>query len=456
MLYTKDEINEANERSIVDFFQKMGCKVEYTQGGREAHIRGYGGLYVHTAPDSNYNSYVLFSQSRDGRYLGGRGLVSCICNVFRKSYLDAVKMALDGKSPSSPNYDLVKNEYYKDKVTRQSPRIDSDQSGFKAPAAAENANKVFAYLTRRGISNELINDFIKKGLLYEDKQGNAVFLHKASGTVCGGEKHGTAAKSYTIGTAKFSDFTKGERIVFKLPTYVAEKLSEISSYNTSNSYKYVGYVYENEANIVCNSRDYTKLRQYVDSFQANISAEEKEYLDKAVHENLRSFQGVLPGTKGTYFSYDIGRPTQAFVFESAIDLMSFIELHPDISDSVFVSIAGLKPSIVRELECMYDKVILCTDNPEIDKASADFLPQFLSSPGIYFGTRELKENTANNVKDYNDLLMYTLKKNNQIQTISETVQNLQQKAEGMIRRLKDEIQAEPIQREEWENSDTYR
>lgn len=64
---------------------------------------------------------------------------------------------------------------------------------FVLPSKAENNRRVYAYLSSRGLSGEIIRDFIKKGLLYESaEKHNCVFL--------GRDENGVARAGYMRGT----------------------------------------------------------------------------------------------------------------------------------------------------------------------------------------------------------------------------------------------------------------
>lgn len=114
---------------------------------------------------------------------------------------------------------------------------------------------VFAYLCKaRKIDGKIVEGLVRDDLLYQDKRGNAVFLHKNdNGEIVGAELQGT------------------------------------------NTYK--------------------------------------------------RFKGVAAGTSDSLFSVKIGTPDRAYVFESAIDLLSFKMLanQEKIQNSVLVSMAGVKP-----------------------------------------------------------------------------------------------------------------
>ncbi len=191
------------------------------------------------------------------------------------------------------------------------------------PERADNEKRVFAYLCQtRKIDSKIVGDLIQAGLLYQDKRGNVVFLHKdENGQIVGAEIQGT------------------------------------------NTYK--------------------------------------------------RFKGVAAGTADSVFSLKIGEPNRAFVFESAIDLLSFKMLanQQKIQNSVLVSMAGLKPNSLKSLAERGFSLCSCVDNDEKGI-------KFTSDNGLIPCNRILAENS---VKDFNELLQ-TIERNREAQAKGQAVQ----------------------------------
>lgn len=108
------------------------------------------------------------------------------------------------------------------------------------------------------------------------------------------------------------------------------------------------------------------------------------------------YKGVAQGTSDSVFAMKIGEPKKCYVFESAIDLMSFKQIanQDKIQNSVLVSMAGLKPN---SLKCFAEsgmKIYSCVDN---DEAGRDFE----NTTGLPSCRKVLEDN---NVKDFNELL----------------------------------------------------
>lgn len=72
------------------------------------------------------------------------------------------------------------------------------------------------------------------------------------------------------------------------------------------------------------------------------------------------------------FVYDKGNTEKidtVYIFEAPIDLMSFVELHPEIENARFVALSGLKPSVAEPYINSNLKVVSCVDN---DAAGINF------------------------------------------------------------------------------------
>ena len=110
----------------------------------------------------------------------------------------------------------------------------------------------------------------------------------------------------------------------------------------------------------------------------------------------KRYKGVAQGTSESVFAVKIGEPKKAYVFESAIDLLSFKQIaNPDkIQNSVLISMAGLKPNTLKSLAEEGIKLYSCVDN---DEAGIKFTATNNLTP-----CRKVLE--ENGVKDYNELL----------------------------------------------------
>ena len=382
MLYTEEQIRRANERSISDYFCQEGYSCKKIRS--ETHIAGFGGFYV---KDSTIpNQFYIHSQQK-----GGAGLVSCLMKVFDMPFKEAVRTALDGElGQAERTYSSTKTQgsytpQYKTVETAPEPKPE-----FVMPEKGADNRRVYSYLTKtRCIDPSIVNEFIRLGVLYQDTKGNAVYLHKENGKPCGAEIHGTSGKSYTVGNARYTDFAEDKKVIPTEP-YIAELLDRELK---NGSVRFAGYVYEQNANIVTDNAGYNLITQKIAEIQSrNI---DRNAVDAEVSGKLKNYKGVAPGTSESFFQYDKGEPKKAYDFESSIDLMSFMALHPDYTNCKFVAMAGLKPNVVEKLLAGGLPVTLCVDN---DKAGQNFISQFGSR------CRYFTECKMNNVKDFNELL----------------------------------------------------
>ena len=121
--------------------------------------------------------------------------------------------------------------------------------------------------------------------------------------------------------------------------------------------------------------------------------------------SFKRYKGVLAGTSDSAFMFTPtpakeGEQRRAYLFESAIDLMSFYMFcKPEKMKGVtLVSMAGLKPSVGRKLEAEGVKVFSCVDNDEDGRG-------FEQRNGFNRLTDMLEKA---NVKDWNDLILLKL------------------------------------------------
>ena len=110
----------------------------------------------------------------------------------------------------------------------------------------------------------------------------------------------------------------------------------------------------------------------------------------------KRYKGVARGTSNSVFAFKIGEPKKCYVFESAIDLLSFKQLanQEKIQNSVLISMAGLKPSCLKKFADDGLKIYSCVDNDEAGRA-------FEAVNNLQSCRKVLEEN---GVKDYNELL----------------------------------------------------
>ncbi len=122
--------------------------------------------------------------------------------------------------------------------------------------------------------------------------------------------------------------------------------------------------------------------------------------------SFKRFKGIVAGTGESAFMFSPfpakdGKPKRAYIFESAIDLMSFYTFcdKKKLTGAVFVSMAGLKPAVPKKLQEQGVKIISCVDN---DDAGRQFEKEnnFERSESVK-GYLDYK-----GFKDWNELLVF--------------------------------------------------
>lgn len=114
---------------------------------------------------------------------------------------------------------LVGNRYQDQVVSKPQVPAQSEKTekatAFSLPPANENANRVFAYLSKRGLANPVLTYCLKHKLIYEDaRYHNAVFVGlDANGT----PRHATLRGTTTSNTFRQDAPHSDKRFTFNLP-----------------------------------------------------------------------------------------------------------------------------------------------------------------------------------------------------------------------------------------------
>ena len=123
--------------------------------------------------------------------------------------------------------------------------------------------------------------------------------------------------------------------------------------------------------------------------------------------SFRRYKGIAAGTGDSAFMFTPvsdkdNKPKRAYIFESAIDLMSFYTFcdKSKLTGAVLVSMAGLKSTVPKELQEQGVQIISCVDN---DEAGRKFEKDnsFERPEGVK------KYLDRNDFKDWNELLVFT-------------------------------------------------
>lgn len=122
--------------------------------------------------------------------------------------------------------------------------------------------------------------------------------------------------------------------------------------------------------------------------------------------SYKRFKGIAEGTGDSAFTFypvpsKDGKPKRAYIFESAIDLMSFYTFcnKEKIEGALFVSMAGLKPTVPKQLEAEGIKIISCVDNDDAGR-------KFEADNGFKRSDSVKHLLDEKGFKDWNELLVF--------------------------------------------------
>lgn len=151
--FTDEEINKANNVSIVDYIN--GLSLDTERAGKTIKVQGYGGLYI----DQMKNRWNCFSQGKGG------GTIQLVMFLENKTWVEAVKT-------------LLGNSYESNIVKTNHKDVQSEsKKEFLLPKKNSTFNHVIAYLIKtRFIDKDIVYNCIQNKTLYEDEKRNCVFV----------------------------------------------------------------------------------------------------------------------------------------------------------------------------------------------------------------------------------------------------------------------------------------
>ena len=159
--FTPEQRRQANEVDLPSFLRARGEKLLLS--GREYRLAGDHSITVRGSKWFDHSARK-----------GGRA-VSFVQTYYDKNYPDAVSMLLGNAVPAAKPEDTKKPK------------------PFALPPPYSNMRRVYAYLMqKRCISREVISEFVRDKLLYEDEHHNCVFV--------GVDEHGEAKHTHLRST----------------------------------------------------------------------------------------------------------------------------------------------------------------------------------------------------------------------------------------------------------------
>lgn len=150
---TREQIDAAKKIRAIDFLRRYrSYELVPSQCRGEFELRSHDSFKI------NGENSVWHWKSRD---IGGKSALDYLIHVEGVGFLDAVQMLMD-EAP------VVEQPLLANKP---------EQREFLLPGAAPDNRRVYAYLLRRGIDRDVIDDCVRAGILYESAvYHNAVFL----------------------------------------------------------------------------------------------------------------------------------------------------------------------------------------------------------------------------------------------------------------------------------------
>jgi len=173
IVYTDEQKQQAREIDIISFLE--------THEGYSFQKKGSGYKCI------EHDSLFIRSDRRgwywNSRQVGGANAIDYCLKVKDMSYSDTLLTIL-GDNTVAYSKSLPPANKLAEKVVNKQLIL---------PEQAENNKRLFAYLTKtRGIDENIVNDLIRKNKIYQDKNGNVVFVERdATGKEIFASKRGT-------------------------------------------------------------------------------------------------------------------------------------------------------------------------------------------------------------------------------------------------------------------------
>ena len=122
--------------------------------------------------------------------------------------------------------------------------------------------------------------------------------------------------------------------------------------------------------------------------------------------SFKRYKGVATGTGDSAFMFSPvpardGKIRRAYIFESAIDLMSFYKFcdKKKLEGAVLVSMAGLKPTVPKALQAQGVEIFSCVDNDDAGR-------RFEQDNGFDRPKGVIEQLDKQGFKDWNELLVF--------------------------------------------------
>ena len=175
-LYTKEQIDKANQTDLEEFLQRKGERLKRT--GSESVLVYKDSTGEHDSISVRRNRWYDHKNMRGGYPL------KFMQEFYGMNFRTAMKELLHGEEPElgrKRNAEQEKpNVSEKNEVNGNTAKCEdgTKKSEFKLPEKDSNMKRLFAYLLQtRFLSKDVVKSFVEQNILYQEKEhGNVVFV----------------------------------------------------------------------------------------------------------------------------------------------------------------------------------------------------------------------------------------------------------------------------------------
>ena len=157
-LYSNEQIEKAAQIDLVSYLHSKGERL--VRVGSEYKL-------IYTDAWGEHDSVLIRGNKwYDHKNQDGGNTIKFLCAFYGMSFGEAMEDLLDGEEPKT-GFILYRNSDVK-----------KEKKKFVLPKKSKSIQKAFSYLTKeRFLSPEIVNHFINRGVIYEEKRyGNVVFV----------------------------------------------------------------------------------------------------------------------------------------------------------------------------------------------------------------------------------------------------------------------------------------
>lgn len=352
--YTPEQIEQANSADISDYVHSRGFACE--KAGKEIHIKGYGGLYIN--PETN--EFYCHSANK-----GGRGLLDFCKKILDMPFLEAMREIVGDPETIRQLTSKSAEELQK-----------GDRISYAGKTWTVTAVSDYSISLESGKDKDFISNTPSTRFLNEKKWTEKL-------TEAGFKFIGKAAEikqftpKVTAEPQEKKEFKMPEKSPDQKKLYAYLIKQRMLSSQTINDLVKQGVLYQGYVEFPKEDGSVSKHENIIFLHRNDVG--EPCGADIQGVYTASKFKGIVPPNETDRgFVYSKGDPNKTdtvYLFEAPIDLMSFVELHPEIENAKFVAMGGLKPTIAEHYINSNMNVVSCVDN---DVAGQKFNNKILS------------------------------------------------------------------------------